>query len=364
MNHANLAHARLYKTNLSKARLNDVDLRHSQFLPRTDQRHPPTMQRANFGGSKLIGVHFVRFDLSYANFAGAELRGCYFEHSNLVGTNFSGANMESLFPVGGTVMRHVKLMDANFTGTNLRHADMSFANLSQALLITADLTRTDLSFSNLSGANLEGSRLVNTTLRGAKLDGARVYGASAWDVDLTDCSQLNLAITQDERNFVTVDNLEVAQFIYLILNNSKIRGALDAFASRVVLILGRFTPQRKAVLEAIREAVRKCGLVPVLFDFEKPNTRDTIETISTLAHIAKCVIADLTDAKSVLQELQRIVPTLPSVPVMPVLLHEQFEPGMLDHLHAFQSVMPTYRYTTQDELLATIRDYILRRLDM
>jgi hypothetical protein len=47
---------------------------------------------------------------------------------------------------------------------------------------------------------------------------------------------------------IQVDNLEVAQFIYLLLNNHKIRSVID---TKVVLILGRFTPVRKIVLEAI-----------------------------------------------------------------------------------------------------------------
>ena len=85
----------------------------------------------------------------------------------------------------------------------------------------------------------------------------------------------------------------------------------NALTSKVVLILGRFTPERKVVLDAIREELRRRHYLPVLFDFVKP-------TISTLAHMARFVIADLTDAKSVLQELQAIVPLSPSVPVQPL----------------------------------------------
>jgi len=50
---------------------------------------------------------------------------------------------------------------------------------------------------------------------------------------------LNLIITDDNEPTITVDNLEVAQFIYLLLNNQKIRDVIDTITSKVVLILGR-----------------------------------------------------------------------------------------------------------------------------
>ena len=125
------------------------------------------------------------------------------------------------------------------------------------------------------------------------------YGTSVWDVNLEGQSILNLIVTPDDQPIIQVDNLEVAQFIYLLLSNQRIREVIDTITSKVVLILGRFTPERKVVLEAIRKELRKLGRLPILFDFEKPASQTTDETISTFAHMARFVIADLTDAKSV-----------------------------------------------------------------
>jgi hypothetical protein len=89
-----------------------------------------------------------------------------------------------------------------------------------------------------------------------------------------------------------------------------------------VLILGRFSlPERKRVLDALRDELRKPGrnYVPVVFDFKKPTSRTTDETITLLARMARFVIADISDAKSVLQELRSIVPDKPSVPVAQLL---------------------------------------------
>ena len=102
---------------------------------------------------------------------------------------------------------------------------------------------------------------------------------------------------------ITVDNIEVAQFIYLMLHNQKIRDVIDTITSKAVLILGRFTDERKAVLDALREELRKRNYLPILFDFNVPATRDITETISLLARMARFVVVDITDAKSVPMEL-------------------------------------------------------------
>src|SRR5262249_38722416 len=148
---------------------------------------------------------------------------------------------------------------------------------------------------------------------------------SVWNARLDGATQLNLLITREDEPAIQVDNLEVAQFIYLLLNNNKIRNVIDTIDKKAVLILGRFTYERKAILDSIREALRHAGFLPILFDFAKPATRDTQETIVTLAGLARFIIADISDPKSIPQELGSIVPNLPSVPVQP-LLETGYEP--------------------------------------
>jgi hypothetical protein len=151
-----------------------------------------------------------------------------------------------------------------------------------------------------------------------------------------------------------VDNLEIAQFIYVLLHNEKIRHVIDTITAKVVLILGRFTPERKAILDAIRDELRQHDLLPVLFDFQKPDNRDFTETVSTLAHMARFVIADLTEPKIVLEEITHIVPSL-AVPLIPLLLEGEEEPVTLLHLRrTSRCVLPTYRYTNRDDLLASL----------
>jgi hypothetical protein len=154
---------------------------------------------------------------------------------------------------------------------------------------------------------------------------------------------------------ITVDNIEVAQFIYLMLNNQKVREVIDTITSKAVLILGRFTEERKPFLEALRGELRQRKYLPILFDFEKPSNRNTDE----LARMARFVIADLSDAKSVLQELRAIVPDLPSVPVQPIIVAMQEEPGMFDFYRNFRSFLNVHRYASQEQLIAELGEKVV-----
>ena len=170
----------------------------------------------------------------------------------------------------------------------------------------------------------------------------------------------DLVITHHDEPEITVDNIEVAQFIYLMLHNQKIRDVIDTITSKAVLILGRFTDERKAVLDALREELRKRNYLPILFDFDKPRSRDTDETITLLARMARFIVADISDAKAVLQELRAIVPDLPSVPVQPIILAVQEEPGMFDFYRNRPSFLTVHRYADQEQLLADLGDKVIR----
>ena len=96
------------------------------------------------------------------------------------------------------------------------------ANLSGASLWGTNLSHANLGGANLSGATLVGACLVQADLTCADLTGCRIYGVSAWDLKLEGTKQQDLVITRPEESTVTVDDIEVAQFVYLLLHNEKI----------------------------------------------------------------------------------------------------------------------------------------------
>src|SRR5215217_6126473 len=150
-------------------------------------------------------------------------------------------------------------------------------DLTGAYLSRADLSGAYLSRANLTDADLTHSALVKTNLTGATLTGCSIYGISAWSLHLEGANQQNLNVSDYFEPAIMVDNLEVAQFIYLLLNNERIRQVIDTITSKVVLILGRFTSERKDVLDAIRDSLRQHDYLPMLFDFEGPTSRDLTE---------------------------------------------------------------------------------------
>jgi hypothetical protein len=142
--------------------------------------------------------------------------------------------------------------------------------------------------------------------------------------------------------------------VYLLLHNEKIRDVIDTITSKSVLILGRFTPERKAVLDALREELRKRNYLPILFDFDKPASKDLTGTVQTLANMARFIIADLTEPSCIPHELAMLVPDT-VVPVQPILLSGQTEYAMfVDLKKRYHWVLEPYPYETSKQLIASL----------
>jgi len=265
-----------------------------------------------------------------------DLSGAELIKAEFVGFDLSGANLHK-----------VNLYWANLFSTNFSRSDLSKANLQGT-----NLYQTILEGANLEGATLTHAVLNETNLRKANLTNCKIHGIAAWKVQLEGANQLNLLITPYGEPAITVDNLEVAQFIYLLLHNEKIRNVLDTIGEKGVLILGRFTGERKAVLDAIRERLRALGFVPMMFDFERPTQRDFTETIKTLAGLSRFIIADITNPKSSPLELQATMPDY-MIPFVPII-HESEEPfAMFRDLKTKYGewVLDILKYDTTDNLL-------------
>ncbi len=287
--------------------------------------------------------------------------------------DFSGANLSRSYlrahNIKGMKLRGAVLKECDLSGHDLSGMDLSGCDFTGANLSGCQLRNTNLSNANVSNTNLEFSVVADSILRNADLSNSNVYGISVWNSDLQDASQINLRITKSDEPDLIVDNIRLAQFMYLIINNHEIRDAIDTLTSKAVLILGRFTDVRMTVLEEVRRTIRHAGYIPLLFDFDKPASRTLTETIKTLASLSKFVIVDLSEAHSVPHELMSIVPSLPSVPVQPILEFDQDAYAMFGDLKSYPWVLPVIRYAKEeskrgvafDDLLVPAEQYVVHQ---
>lgn len=336
--------------------------------------HGAHLREANLNGADLSRALLSDADLTFATLRGADLSRAFLNDAHLEGADLTEANLSEvqggLAHFNRATLDRVTADKAFLDNANLLLASLIEATFTNADLRRADLTGANCTRANFAGANLEGARLVEANLAGANITGCRVYGTSVWNVLVDDdTTQADLIITRShdprmammsaEEAVLHVDRLEVAQFVYLLLDNPKLRDVIETVGRKAVLILGRFTPERKDVLDAVRDALRQRDYVPILFDFQGPANRDTHETVMSLAHLARFIIADVTDPKSIPQELATIVPSLPSVPVQPLLLAGSEPWGMYDHISRFPWVLPLHRYRDLADLLASLEDGVI-----
>jgi hypothetical protein len=300
-------------------------------------------------------------DLAGANLSGVDLRG-----ADLVRANLNGADLSRALLIAADLswakLRKAELIEADLREADLRGADLRGAKLRAANLAEAMLRQADFRGADLTGSDLRGATLIETKLQNATLTGCRVYGISAWNVKLSKGSkkQQGLVITAPDEPEVSVDNIEVAQVVYLLLNNAKIRDVIDTIGQKGVLLLGRFTKDRIVVLERLREELRKRGYLPIVFNFDKPKTKTITETVRLLAGLSHFVIVDITKPKSSPLELKATVPEC-MVPFRPIIQKGEKPFSMFKDLWILHPdwVFKPISYSSLDALIAALDKRII-----
>lgn len=321
------------------------------------------LQGAVLQKTRLAGSYLVGCNLTKTNLAGAMLERVSLNLATIQKTDLTEAKLAGAQFVASTfnqpILEEADLRGANLAGAKLRGVRLCRAKLDRANLTRADLGEADLTNAELRGAKLLWAQMDRATLDGAILDGAHVYGVAAWAIQGVPRQQEGLVVSRpDAENQITVEDIEVAQQLHTFLDNPKISRAIDALSNKIVLILGRFTENRIAVLREIRCALRKCDAVPVLFDFPKPEHRDIMETVTVLAGLTALVLADFTAPRMVLEEVPRILESY-RVPVQPLLLEGcGDEPYWLKELCERGLVLPTYRYRNGEDWSSSLRSLV------
>jgi uncharacterized protein YjbI with pentapeptide repeats len=362
LSNASLRKAILYDANLYETRLEATDIKSANFKR-------SNMRGVNAQKATASGAVFEKANLSKTNFSGANLTSARLNGADLGGgTDLSRANMNyavldranlTAADLTEATLVHANLHEADLSGARFLAADLSFANLTEADLQGADFTKA-----NLQGANLSQASLVKTYLDGANLVGCRVYGCSVWDIRGEPASQKDLLISSKGDGDITTDDIEVAQFIYLMYDNKKIRSVINSVTSKGVLILGRFSPpERKEVLDGLRDKLRAFNLLPIVFDFDRPIDKDYTETVQTLAGMSLFVIADVTSPKSTPLELEATAKQfkIPFLPIIDTSVDPYPFAMLVDLQKSCHWVLQTLEYDTKQKLLDNIKVVIIDR---
>ncbi len=282
---------------------------------------------------------------------GADLKGCPLEEKGL-----RVADIDKIPVIELNDLMVCELQGANIVITNLRYVNLEGADLSEANLGWTDLRGADLKNANLRNARLDHAHMVDTNLDGAILTGCTVFGISAWNLKGEPLDQSNLIITRRGEPIITVDNLEVAQFIYLLINHKKLRAVIDSVIKKGVLILGPFENGGLEILKSIATKLRESGYLPIIFDFVKPEARNYTETVMTLAGLSRFVIVNLS-GPSIPQELYAIVQNF-KVPVSPIIEDGKKSYSMFVDLLENDWVLEPTKFSSKEQL----NDILLSRI--
>lgn len=196
---------------------------------------------------------------------------------------------------------------------------------------------------------------METNFEEANLEGCDIYGISVWELKLEGACQINLRITPEDEPAIIVDNLEVAQFLYLHLHNTYIRDVIGTIGKKIVLIVGTFSDARLDVLETVREILRQHHYVPV---FLAPTAEESVvpsETLELLVQLARFVLVDITEAGAAMDIVDAIMRHL-AVPLQPLVWQSSIEPDetlWADRMQA-DALLPTYRYADAKALWTSL----------
>jgi len=188
----------------------------------------------------LSSAHLQTVRLPGADLSGARCALTYFGDADFAGANLSGADLSEAYlrnaRLQHAMLENATLVEVELGGADLSSARMAGADLRSARLRGANLTNTDLRGAKLSRADLREAIAVGTNLEGADLTGSQVYGVAAWNVELRGAVQRDLLITPEGEHAITTDNLAIAQFLYLLLHNERIRDVIETVGRKAVLI--------------------------------------------------------------------------------------------------------------------------------
>lgn len=261
------------------------DLRYA-VLDRSD------LHRVDFTGVDLSGASLKETRLEEAKFClplrvfprkCSEFSGANLKEANLQGVDFWGAKLD------GAQLAFVRLQGADFRNAQLEGANLSFAQLQGADLSLANLKGAKLSYAKLERANLSEAEMQEAELSSAHMQGAKFHKAQLEGANL---SSANLQAAEFSEALLKGANLSEAKLEGANLKEADLRAANFEDASlkgtdlRFARLWGAIFPGAKTSLDL---ADLSGATFLTLSKDEREELRDTIEGIEN-AKIRKTLL--------------------------------------------------------------------------
>lgn len=317
--------------------------------------------------TNLKGTNLTKTQLEYAHLKEADLTGAKLDRTNLEHVNARSAIFDEVvankpnFEVStlrGARFRRAQLLGARFHRAYLRDTDLSDAAFKGCWFRFATLDRARCQNTDFSGSDLRHASMVKTNMRGANLTDVHVFGISAWDVETDANTRQDLIVGIDANELdapLRAPDLSTAQLLALMLDTAGVRTVIDTVTSKLVLVLGSFSPAEKVVLDALRLSLQSHGYVAVEFDFQRPSERDYAETVLSLVGMSRFVVADFTNAKEVRAEVAQARRQYKRVPIIPIVREGVSLPVTMANSFSAEELQLLVRYQNIDDLLQRVR---------
>jgi hypothetical protein len=252
--------------------------------------------------------------------------------TDLRGFNFSSTNFHRTF------CESLDFSDCNCESASFYEADLTSARFCGATLVNTSFRKAMLSSANFASAtirnaNFNRAMMAGANLTGATIDNCIVFGVSAWELQIDEkttqsrliIENINFPVTSIGATSSTdldfypfmVDDIQVAQFIFLLKNYKNFRQTINAVIDKCVLILGRFRDGGMDILQAVSKRLQDGRYMPIIFDFDRPDQLDLMDTVRVLGGLSNFIVADLS-GPSVSGELFDILKNFKK-PVIPFL---------------------------------------------
>lgn len=388
---ANLSEANLYKADLLRANLTKANLR--EAILHEARLYEAVLQFTQLQQAKLSNANLMNARFTDANLTDADLHFALLDHAHFSSVNLQRANLEGA-ELNDIILRNVSLADVNlhkadftratfenvnlsnarlsqtsFSGAKLRPVRMAGVNLRGVQFDWATLDAVDLSGIDLSGANLRHATLDRVKLDQANLTDCLVSRIVVWDTSLDGAIQQNLHLNDEYEPVVTLDSLANAQLLSLLLSRDTPPPLIRTMSTNMVVILGYFPPYRMAVLDTMRDELRRQGYMPVLFDRDSATSplpgdesvveREYPEMLERLVTLARFLLLDLTEMRVLPREIQTVLPTS-HVPLQPILLSKNRQgTTLVPMIKSYPQQRPLFMYNDEADLQRAMQEDML-----